>query len=271
MIVRVLGCKKDQKKVLDVLKKTIRLYLVVESNNPPRTEIETMSNINEKALSTRCVCCGRDLSDAMSVEMGIGPICRDYLEKADAANWPAFERHVARVINDLNSEVVQEWLCSTHPTQDSDTARKLANSLVFQAAQVEKGDRAPFVLALEFLGYAKVAEKIFNNSKRYIRSEVKRQREALSSSPLVVEVPHEVTLVVKPVVTVTVEGNTVLVKCPYNVKFINVNRNHQLGGKFNPQTKVWSFDVANKKQVWKLIKYCFNGQNVSTPSGLMVA
>jgi hypothetical protein len=29
-----------------------------------------------KMLSTRCICCGRPLLDALSVEIGIGPVCR---------------------------------------------------------------------------------------------------------------------------------------------------------------------------------------------------
>ena len=49
-----------------------------------------------KLLATHCVCCGRPLVDACSVELGIGPECRNgiYPEDVDEADRKIANEHV---------------------------------------------------------------------------------------------------------------------------------------------------------------------------------
>ena len=51
-----------------------------------------------RLLATNCVCCGRPLVDACSVEMGIGPECRDgvFPEGCDEADRKVANEHVYR-------------------------------------------------------------------------------------------------------------------------------------------------------------------------------
>jgi hypothetical protein len=82
-----------------------------------------------KMLATNCVCCGRALVDALSVQLGIGPECRH-----------GFDAGVA------------------------DADREAANRLVFSAAIAAQQGRATVVVeiakAVEKLGFPVLAEKM---------------------------------------------------------------------------------------------------------------
>ena len=80
-------------------------------------------------LDVRCACCGKALLDAVSVEVGIGPICRlNYLDDVDA----------------------------------SDVDRKVANVLIHEAALVATtaSRQVEIGAALVALGFVKVAARI---------------------------------------------------------------------------------------------------------------
>lgn len=92
-----------------------------------------------KLLATHCVCCGRALVDAISVELGIGPECRD----------------------GFNADLTDE-------------TRKIANKLVFEASVAATQGRIETVRAnaaqIRAMGYGELAERM---EKRFVKAEVK--------------------------------------------------------------------------------------------------
>jgi len=85
--------------------------------------------IQTKMMDTYCVCCGKPIVDSRSIEIGMGPDCREQYD----GNIP-------------------------------EETREGANKLVFAAAQAAQGGRVSDVLniadAIESVGLPKVAEKI---------------------------------------------------------------------------------------------------------------
>ena len=59
-----------------------------------------------KMLATHCICCGRPLLDALSVEIGIGPVCRRKSGYEDVDKSFAPENH--RVANALIRRLAQD-------------------------------------------------------------------------------------------------------------------------------------------------------------------
>jgi hypothetical protein len=81
-----------------------------------------------KLLATRCAVCGRPLCDAVSVEIGIGPECREKYGYSECIN---------------------------------DTNRSIANQLVHEIALKQHGfDVTEATRQLRNLGFARLAEKI---------------------------------------------------------------------------------------------------------------
>lgn len=92
-----------------------------------------------KLLASHCVCCGRALVDAISVELGIGPECRD----------------------GFNFDL-------------TDANRKIANKLVFEASLAATNGFIEIVRAnaakIREMGFGELAEKM---EKRFVKAEVK--------------------------------------------------------------------------------------------------
>lgn len=81
-----------------------------------------------KILATHCACCGRPLLDAQSVEVGVGPVCREKYMFADAV---------------------------------SEAARQEGNKLIYKIARQQVGPEVTqAMLRLEELGLVRVAERI---------------------------------------------------------------------------------------------------------------
>ncbi len=98
-----------------------------------------------RLLATNCVCCGRQLLDACSVELGIGPECR----------------------NGIFPEGVDE--CD----------RKLANEQVFQAALAAQTGKVQEVIdranAIRKLGFPELADKV---AQRFVNGVERVERNA---------------------------------------------------------------------------------------------
>lgn len=92
-----------------------------------------------KMLATNCVCCGRALVDAISVELGIGPECRE----------------------GFNADLTDE-------------TRKIANKLVFEASLAATEGLIEVVRAkaaeVRSLGYGELAERM---EKRFVKADRK--------------------------------------------------------------------------------------------------
>lgn len=131
-------------------------------------------------LATRCACCGDDLVDADSIELGIGPVClkKHGYKKADAAaDWEVAGKLLASVELDLTAE----------PAWGTD-AHKIANKLVHRIAAKQAGPEVLVLTgALTALGYTKLARRI-------------------GSRLATIEVIEE--------------GEELLVKSPYNPRFV---------------------------------------------------
>jgi len=98
-------------------------------------------------VATRCAACGRPLLDAASVEIGMGPVCRERAGldgEGTGADW-------ARALPLLAG-------CGLAVTND---ARRAANAVVHRIAADQSAPTVPVLLgALELLGFAGVAAAI---------------------------------------------------------------------------------------------------------------
>lgn len=104
-------------------------------------------------VATHCAACGRPLLDAVSVECGMGPVCRAKagLDGAGAgADWPRVVALLAGSGIDLS-------------TPD---ARRVANRIVNRIAAAQQSESVPALLgALDALGFAGVAKAIREHIK----------------------------------------------------------------------------------------------------------
>jgi uncharacterized protein DUF6011 len=107
-------------------------------------------------LSTSCACCGRPLLDAVSVEAGVGPDCREKYGYGQAEGAPDWAR-AARLLGELGEPLASVWELDAH---------KAANVLV-RAIAGSTGDqarRAAGVAAVDALGFGKLAAKLLTRA-----------------------------------------------------------------------------------------------------------
>lgn len=105
-----------------------------------------------RLLATHCLCCGRPLIDADSVEAGVGPDCREtygYGLRQGAPDWAAFDAALTGTAAALE---VHEQLCDP---------RTVANWLVWRIATHRDAPAArAYCRAVWALGYHHLAGKI---------------------------------------------------------------------------------------------------------------
>ena len=99
-----------------------------------------------KLLCTSCACCGRPLLDAVSVQAGVGPICREkhgYTESQSEPDWDAYE---ATGVTEL------------HFASRQLTARQLVNMLTLRVALDPNAANVPqTIVAIDALGFTRFA------------------------------------------------------------------------------------------------------------------
>jgi len=138
-------------------------------------------------LATRCVCCGNPLTDAKSVEFGIGPICRKKHGFDGATGEPDFE--VARF------ELAQAYDASDAATREngkletvatriaSGDARGACNAAVYHiAAQPQSREASRLVAVVAALGFDRLARVIASRQLGAITVE-KSEAEFVVRSP----------------------------------------------------------------------------------------
>jgi len=198
-------------------------------------------------VATRCVCCGRKLTDAVSVELGIGPDCRQtygygFIAETLVIDWVAFWSAVhpmnIKALNDLEAE-------------QSIDVKKIANVLVHHAATSYKGSRGPFVVALRMLGFVKLANKIEKQAGKALRL----ANMGVVNAPAI------------PVLSVTREGDSYKVKAPYSPAFNQAVRANNCRAWFDGATKVWVVPVGARKGLWASIVTAFAGAKLVTATG----
>lgn len=99
-----------------------------------------------KMLATHCLCCGRPLVDATSIETGIGPECRKkhgFVKAQSEPDWSMAAMH-----------------CPIDMHEDED-ARKLCNRLVYTAAcGVDPKVLSRIITTVRLLGFTTLADKL---------------------------------------------------------------------------------------------------------------
>lgn len=173
-------------------------------------------------LATECACCARPLVDAVSIETGMGPICRakhgysDEPGPADAVRFGAY-------LGAYNATVAGDRVLSLESV-DGET-RVLANRIVHRIAcgreSVEQIAR--LVAALDALGFSTLARRI-----------AKRMR----------------------AVEVTTEGDALVVRAPFSLAFNDAVRACR-GQRFDRDRKVRVVPRAQRVQLWEAIRQAF--------------
>jgi hypothetical protein len=107
-------------------------------------------------VATNCCCCAKDLKDALSAELGIGPVCRRHYYRDDAVSTaPDWQSGVCIVANYAPEIDTSSW----------HDARTACNTLIKLFA-VDVAGRKWVPEAVYALGYVKLAEKLAQRGGR---------------------------------------------------------------------------------------------------------
>lgn len=186
-------------------------------------------------VASSCACCGRPLVDAVSVEAGVGPECREkhgFDEPQGAPNWAAF----GEALSDLNSTAfVNEAFAVAVAALD---ARKVANMLVYRIAAEQSGaDVNAYTNAIAWLGFSKLAERI---AKRVAAVKI----------------------------TETADG-FIAVRGPYSERAI-VELRRVPGRVWDKAAKVNRFPVESRGHLWAALRRAYPGATATGPKGVFV-
>lgn len=112
-----------------------------------------------KMLATHCVCCGRALRDAASVERGVGPDCAAKYGYGDAAASPDFDAALAALAGDVPEERLTSNFFAAVDAEDAHRAANILVHLVSYSLDSLAALEA-IVSAIHSLGYAALAARI---------------------------------------------------------------------------------------------------------------
>jgi hypothetical protein len=119
-------------------------------------EADLENNSIRFLVATRCACCAKELKDALSGELGIGPVCRKhYFRPSDVSTKPDWAAGVCFAAN-------------FEPTLDTSTwtdARTACNTLI-KLYSLDVAGRKWVPEAVYALGYTKLAEKLAQRGGR---------------------------------------------------------------------------------------------------------
>jgi hypothetical protein len=104
-------------------------------------------------LATHCAVCGRPLRDAVSIETGVGPKCREKYGYSEAQGQADFSKALP---------LAEDVANAVKAIQEGD-AHKAANVLIYHIAAHQQGPTvARWTAAVAALGYTKMAEIVAN-------------------------------------------------------------------------------------------------------------
>ena len=195
----------------------------------------TTMNTTVAMVATDCACCGQALQDAVSVELGIGPVCRKKhgFAAPDAGTVADWDTALAAVER-MPAAEAQRVLDVVHGDAD---VRRVANVLVHLVAVHQGGPAvAHAVAALRALGFLKLADRIARHVAKIV---------------------------------VTVEGDTLAVASPYSDASTHEFRQVP-GRRFDGATKRNVFPAHARAAVWKALRRCYAGQMGIGPAGLFM-
>ena len=102
-----------------------------------------------RLLAVSCCCCGRPLLDAVSVQAGVGPVCREkfgYTESQGEPDWAEYERTGAAELGYVARQL---------------TPRELVNALVRRVAIDPNAQTVPRdIVAIDALGFYTLASTL---------------------------------------------------------------------------------------------------------------
>lgn len=191
-----------------------------------------------KLVATNCACCGAPLVDAISVETGMGPVCRE----KHGFYKPDLEVDILAIVAALAVALPEELYVAT--VKGISTSREAANKLVHRAAIEQRGAVFGYcVSAIAMLGFTTLADRMVKHAKG-IRVESK--------------------------------GDTLLVFSPFNPDF--VMRAKKIGGKWTPSEKpkkgekgAWSIPAKRRGELWGVLKATYpEGTPVRGEKGVKV-
>ena len=163
-----------------------------------------------KLVATHCICCGRPLVDAASVERGVGPECARKYGYDDAQGEPDWELAEKLLLDE-----------GFDPARFDRDAHKAANALVHYIAV--SGADTTAIAAIDALGFRLLARML---------------AERLGA------------------ITVEAEGDTLIVKTPYNWRFNEAVR-FVPGARWDAKRKVRTVPAMQRMQLWAAIKSAF--------------
>lgn len=155
-----------------------------------------------KLLATHCASCGRPLRDAASVEAGMGPDCREkhgYENAQGPADWLRGVAYLGSLgLFGSHLPLTACWGVD---------ARRACNILVHHAACAPRGERAPFVQAIEALGFVRLARALARGAGEVV--EVQR------------------------------EAGSLVVRTPYSLDFAGSLKSQRIGARWDREAKAW--------------------------------
>jgi hypothetical protein len=181
-----------------------------------------------RAINVHCVCCGRPLRDATSVERAIGPDCAEKhgvdVDASRAPDWTRFATALARLPRELRVRMV--GLGAADCPASTDARRKLANVLTWALADsdapMDTVAKGAAVVAIHAIGFVNLARAIAKAAKAV-----------------------EVTL--------DAATNLYIVKAPYSETLTEAMRRVP-GSRWDGERKVRTVPVASRLALWTALE-----------------
>lgn len=183
---------------------------------------------SHKLVPTHCAACGRALTDATSIEAGVGPVCRKKYNYEDA---PVVGPDTAEVVKSAIAEL-GETAEKVAAALEKDDSRRAANVLVHHIACNQK-ERSSLdaAYALNKMGFKKLSNRV---ARRIVD------------------------------ITVETEGDKLVVDTPYDPKF--VQKVQAIASRsWDSDRKVNVFAKKDKGALWEAMKSCYSGLRGYSP------
>jgi Family of unknown function (DUF6011) len=195
-------------------------------------------------VCSHCMICGRTLVDSYSIQMSIGPICREKFGFNEDAEFPMDGDKVRQLLelavkeNGLDPVFVEKVLLQSDiadvRTEKQPHQRRAVNLLVWRGSlERSKGNEADnklisiIVAAIWYVGYRRVAERA----------------------------SQEVGAVVVRTITDSKGVSLLSVIAPFNMLFQYALKSITGGAaRFNRDEKTWELFATKKNEVWEAIK-----------------
>ena len=183
-------------------------------------------------VATHCAACRRPLVDAVSVEMGIGPVCRERYGMGDASD---------------------------------EGARFEANALVYKLA-CGRGD-AGAIARLRELGFAKLADKCERAQGLARAPFCGSPRDNWGAADTGPEGEDAPPAAPRPRIFVEEADGVITVRAPYLADAVPAWREVRAGLRFDFERKAHSVPVRNRAALWLLLCRFYAGEHGIGPRG----